>query len=120
MKGEIDITLGKCAKQETIAIIENNGQYWIGTNWCNNAQKKCPRKGMPTGEGYELCKNLCKQNSHAEVDACIKAGELAMGGTLYLLGHTYCCDNCKNVMTEYGIENVIIGTLPLSLLNKVE
>jgi deoxycytidylate deaminase len=110
---------GKCAKQETIAIIENNGQYWIGSNWCNNAQDECPRKLMKTGEGYELCKTICNQDNHAEVDVCIKVGENASGGTLYLLGHTYCCDNCKKVMSEYGIEEVVIGSIPKSILNEI-
>jgi deoxycytidylate deaminase len=110
---------GKCAKLETIAIIENNGQYWIGTNWCGNAQSECPRKDLPTGVGYEMCKDICKQISHAEVDACVNAGVEAKGGTLYLLGHTYCCDNCKNIMEEYGIVDVIIGRLPDSFMSKV-
>jgi deoxycytidylate deaminase len=109
---------GKCTKQETIAIIENNGQYWIGSNWCNNAQEECPRTGMETGIGYELCKSICEQQNHAEVDACIKAGENAKGGTLYLLGHTYCCDNCKMIMDQYGIKNVIIGKIPTNILSK--
>lgn len=26
----------KCTKQETVAIIENNGQYWISSNYCEN------------------------------------------------------------------------------------
>jgi len=110
---------GKCVKQETIAIIENNSQYWIGSNWCNDAQKECPRTGMKTGVGYELCKTICGQQNHAEVDACIKAGENAKGGTLYLLGHTYCCDHCKEVMSEYGIVDIVIGKLPDSFMQKI-
>lgn len=111
--------IGKCAKQETIAIIENNGQYWIGTNWCKNAQNECPRIDMETGVGYELCKNVCEQLNHAEVDACIKAGKNSIGGTLYLIGHTYCCDNCKKVMSEYGIKEIVIGQIPQSIFDKV-
>lgn len=104
--------IGKCAKQETIAIIENHGQYWVGTNWCASPQDICPRKEMATGVGYELCKEVCQQGHHAEVDACIKAGDSAKGGTLYLIGHTYCCDNCKKVIDFYGIKGVIIGKTP--------
>jgi len=110
---------GKCIKQETIAIIENNGQYWIGSNWCHNTQDECPRVGMISGEGYELCKSICGQLNHAEVDACMNAGIYAKGGTLYLLGHTYCCDNCKSVMSEFGIKEVIIGRIPESLSCKI-
>ena len=110
---------GKCIKQETIAIIENHGQYWIGSNWCNSGQKECPRVGLETGVGYELCKSICEQGNHAEVDACINAGANARGGTLYLLGHTYCCDNCKKTMSEFGIKKVIIGKIPESMSYKI-
>lgn len=103
---------GKCYKQETIAIIENNGRYWIGSNWCRNPQTECPRKNMLSGTGYDLCRNVCKQKNHAEIDACKQAGNSAKGGTLYLIGHTYCCDNCKETMSKYGIKQIIIGKLP--------
>ena len=110
---------GKCAKQETIAIIENHGRYWIGSNWCNNSQDICPRSNMKTGEGYELCRSICNQDYHAEVDACIKAGTNAKGGILYLLGHTYCCDNCKEIMNNFGIREVIIGKIPKCISSKI-
>jgi len=110
---EFEIDDRKCAKQTTIAVIENNGEYWVGSNWCDNPQPECPRREMETGEGYELCREICKQYSHAEVDACLKAGKKAEGGTLYLLGHTYCCENCKKVMEEHGIKEVVIGELPV-------
>lgn len=103
---------GPCAKQTTIAVIESNGTFYVGSNWCNTPQQTCPRKDLPSGVGYELCKSVCNQNAHAEVDACQKAGKNANGGTLYLVGHTYCCDNCKSVMAAYGIKDVVIGKLP--------
>ena len=102
----------RCAKQDTVAIIINNEKAWIGSNWCENPQSECPRKDLPTGVGYELCHDICKQHSHAEVDACLKAGKNAEGATLHLIGHTYCCDNCLKVMKEHNIDNVIIGQFP--------
>lgn len=103
-------SIKQCKKQTTIAIIMKDQQLIsIGTNEIHEDITECPRKGMATGEGYELCKSICKQNNHAEVDACIKAGEGAKGATLYLIGYTYCCDNCKKVMSEYGIEKIIIS-----------
>ena len=98
-----------CTKQTTVAVIINNGEFWVGTNSCDCPQKVCPREGMKTGEGYNLCKDVCKQKAHAEIDACLKAGKKARGGTLYLMGHTYCCDECKKVMKEYGIKKVVIN-----------
>lgn len=102
----------KCAKQDTIAIITNGNKAWIGSNWCQNPQAECPRKDMPTGVGYEMCKDICQQYSHAEVDACCNAGYNAEGATLYLIGHTYCCDNCKSVMDGFEIKDVVIGEYP--------
>jgi len=119
-KKGIYIMTGKCAKQETIAIIEClNGRYYIGSNFCRIPQTECPRKGMPTGEGYDICHKICYQNDHAEVNACREAGNDAKGGTLYLLGHTYCCDNCKETMNYYGIKEVIIGKLPDTFMSKL-
>ena len=101
-----------CAKLTTIAIITNGKHFWVGSNWCANPQKVCPRADMKTGEGYDLCKSICGQDHHAEVDACLKAGLYANGATLYLIGHTYCCDNCKAVMKEHGIKHTIIAGQP--------
>ena len=97
-----------CAKQTTIAIVKKGNKFVVGTNWCAAPQGECPRKDMPTGVGYELCKDVCKQHAHAEVDACEKAGTLAREATLYLIGHYYCCDDCKKVMKEAGIKKIII------------
>ena len=98
----------RCARQTTIAIIVNNGKHWIGTNNCESPQESCPRKDLPTGVGYELCKNICRQPGHAEENACKIAGKNAEGGILFLLGHTSCCDNCIKSMAEHKIKEVII------------
>jgi hypothetical protein len=101
-----------CAKLTTRAtIIAPNGERFVGTNAVNNPQATCPRAGMPTGVGYELCKSVCQQQSHAEVSACLAAGERARGGKLYLEGHYYACDDCKRVAAEHGVE-IIIGAPP--------
>lgn len=105
---------GPCAKLITVAIIENDGKYWIGTNWCNKPQKKCPRIHMKSGEGYEMCRNVCQQSGHAESNACRSAGYDASGGTLYLIGHIYCCEDCKRDMRDVGIKKVVIGEYPPS------
>ena len=99
---------GPCAKLTTTAtIIAPNGQRFVGTNFVNSPQLTCPREGMATGVGYHLCKEICDQPAHAEVNACLAAGERARGGTLYLEGHYYACDNCKRVAAEHGVEIVI-------------
>ena len=103
---------GKCAKQTVRAIIENNGKFYYGTNWCETPQETCPREGMPTGVGYELCKIICGQKRHADVDACLNAGENAKGGTMYLVGHYYSCDECRLVAKSHGIKKIVIGEYP--------
>jgi len=106
---------GPCAKLTVVAIIEKNGEYWVGTNLCYKPQKKCPRRSMTSGSGYELCKNICEQPYHAEVAACHSAGSInTQGATLYLIGHIYCCDDCKEIIKRYGIKKVVIGKYPPS------
>ncbi len=96
----------KCAKQTVIAIlITKDGEIFSGQNRCKNPQKVCPRKGMKSGDGYYLCKQICKQENHAEIDVCLKAGDKAKGSSIYLFGHTYSCQNCVDTMVKYGIEN---------------
>lgn len=102
----------RCFKQTTIAVVVNNGKAWVGSNWCHYPQPMCPRSGLATGEGYDLCHEICEQHAHAEVDACMKAHTNARGGTLYLIGHTYCCSRCNDVMKIYGISRIVIGEYP--------
>ena len=105
----LELNSNRCAKQITIAIIENKGSYWIGTNWCRNPQDKCPRGNLPSGEGYDKCRDICKQSGHAEENAVKAAGKKAKGGILYLIGHTYVCDNCRKIMNKAGIKKTILA-----------
>jgi deoxycytidylate deaminase len=98
----------KCAKQTTVAIIANGGKHWISTNYCDNAQPACPRGNLPTGVGYEMCKDICQQRNHAEMNVCRAAGEGARGGTLFLIGHYYCCESCRQAMEKYGIKKIVV------------
>ena len=98
-----------CTKQTTIAfIVKNNQVISFGTNFIQNYQAECPRSGLPTGVGYDLCKSVCDQPAHAEANACYEAGENAKDGILYLIGHYYICDNCKKIMKRFGIKKYII------------
>ena len=93
-----------CKKQRVFAfLVCKNGMVFPGENWCKNDIQECPRAEMATGKGYELCKSVCGQENHAEVDAIKKAGENAHGGKLYLFGHSYCCEDCKKEMEKYGV-----------------
>nr|BDD47793.1 hypothetical protein 11 [Deltaproteobacteria bacterium] len=98
-----------CAKLQVIALLVSpKGEIFVGTNWCHEPQEVCPRADLPSGVGYEMCENVCKQHAHAEVDACIQAGEAARGSKVYLIGHSYACDDCMKVMAKHGVETVHI------------
>jgi deoxycytidylate deaminase len=104
---------GPCAKQVVRAtIVALNGDRFYGENDCANPQEICPRGDMPSGVGYHLCKDICKQGAHAEVSAIIAAGPDAIGGKLYLEGHTYACNSCKAESEAAGIKEIIIASPP--------
>ncbi len=83
-------------------------------NCCD--MKFCLREQMsiPRGERYELCRSV-----HAEANAIIAAPrERMLGSTLYLacidaktgelVGGTTCCQMCKRMVINAGIEQVIV------------
>jgi len=105
--------IGPCAKQTVRAtIVTPEGYRFVATNYVLNAQATCPRGGMPTGEGYHLCREVCMQVGHAEINALRIAGKFARGATLYLEGHTYACEPCKAACDEAGIVALVIGAPP--------
>ncbi len=67
---------------------------------------------MPTVEGYELCRSVCNQLGHAEVNAIKLAGKHASGATLDVEGHTYACEECLSAARKAGITEVIVGEEP--------
>jgi deoxycytidylate deaminase len=103
-----------CVKQSVYAMIKTkDGTEIFGSNKMLNDITICPREiaGCVSGEGYHMCKDICNQIAHAEVDAINNSinSEISIyGATLTLVGHTYCCENCTNTMKKHGIETVII------------
>lgn len=102
-----ELKRGPCAKQTvTATIITPTGERFVGTNDCANPQTTCPRDaaGMKTGEGYHICREVCRQTGHAEINALRAAGEKARGATMYIEGHTYACGSCQEALTKAGVE----------------
>lgn len=101
---------GPCARKVvTATIITPSGRRFVGTNHCNNAQAVCPRGDMPTGVGYEMCRDICQQPGHAEMQALVNAaleGEAVAGGVIYIEGHTYACNSCLKTLAEAWIVDV--------------
>lgn len=104
---------GPCVKQTvTATIIAVDGRRFVGTNHCENPQQICPRAGLATGVGYELCRSVCRQPAHAEVNAVAAAGDAARGAVLYLEGHTYACAPCLSAADRAGITEIIYRAPP--------
>lgn len=95
---------GPCAKVRVQCyLFTKDGGTFVGENWCRNPQDKCPR--LP-GEDYTKCKEICKQDAHAEVNAINKAKEHGAdlkGAKAAILGHTYVCQHCKAALKSEGI-----------------
>ena len=101
-----------CKKQTVKAVlITMSGDVAYGSNSIRNVVNKCPRvvKKYKTGEGYHLCKEVCNQNEHAEIMAIRDAKEKGynlFNSKIYIVGHTYFCDNCTNEMIKNQISGV--------------
>ena len=105
---------GPCIKTRVKAtLITTDGKRYIGTNDVANPQAKCPRAHMPHFSGYEACKSVCGQESHAEISAINLAGDDACGSTIYLEGHFAACPDCQSAANAAGVAHIIIGA-PLS------
>lgn len=109
---------GPCVKQTvTATIVTVDGARFVGTNHCLAPQATCARAGLATGVGYHLCREICQQPAHAEVNAAIAAaGHDIRGATLYLEGHTYACEPCKETARSYGVYQIVIGAPPAEAL----
>lgn len=111
------MTPGPCVKQVvTATIVLPHGVRFTGTNHCYNSQKVCPRKDMPTGMGYELCRDICQQPGHAETQALMAAALAGYtnleGGVCFIEGHTYACTECIEALRLAGVEDVAFGPPP--------
>ena len=105
--------MGPCVKQTiTATLVATNGHRFVATNFCLTPQKVCPRAGLETGVGYDLCKTICNQIAHAEINVVMKASVFAKGSTIYLEGHTYACETCKSFAIKYGVKEIIVGSPP--------
>lgn len=107
---------GPCAKQVVTAVlVAPNGRRYYGENDCEAPQASCPRGNMPSGEGYHLCREVCRQKGHAEVRAILAAGEDAIGATIYLQGHVAACPSCRAFAETARVKEIIVAPPPLSL-----
>ena len=103
-------------------IVKNDEIISTGYNGAPRGRRNCVDMGfctrealkVPRGERYELCRSV-----HAEANAIIAAPrETMLGADLYLactdpktgapIGGTTCCQMCKRLVINAGIERVIV------------
>lgn len=94
-------------------VVDREGvMLGVGANGSSfHAEQGCIRKqlGCASGVGYHLCAG-CSPLNHAEVSALrrCKDKDAVRGGSLYLWGHYWCCDDCCREMRAAGIERVYL------------
>ena len=114
---------GTCLRRKFGAIIVKNDSIvstgYAGAprgrlNCCDRGVCLRDQLNIPRGERYELCRSV-----HAEANAIIAAPrETMLGADLYLactdpktgapIGGTTCCQMCKRLVINAGIERVIV------------
>lgn len=109
---------------QTGAVMVKDGNIiGRGANGSDHHEKHgCERvkRGIPTGEGYDLCEG-CHPKNHAEPRAIADAkagGHDTEGAHLYLWGHWWCCEPCWKAMMEAGIARVYLLEGSERLFNK--
>lgn len=84
-----------------------NGSVYHDKHGCERV-----KRGIPTGEGYELCEG-CHPKNHSEPRAIKNVKEkhpkadLAKAD-LYLWGHWWACEPCWKAIDKAGIRNVYL------------
>ncbi len=82
-----------------------NGSDYHDTHECERV-----KRGIPTGQGYELCEG-CHPKNHSEPKAIADAlanGHDPRGADLYLWGHWWCCEPCWRAIIGAGIARVYL------------
>jgi deoxycytidylate deaminase len=114
IEGSMSLAGYKCYKQSVIAMVEEDNLF--GSNNVKNKLSVCPRVeiGFASGAGYHICIEKCNGNNiheHAEISLINEAkrrGISLKNKTIYLLGHTYCCENCLKELREAGVSLIKI------------
>lgn len=103
-----------CAKRHVAAGIwvgtEKDQVFLMATNFCEFVGTSCPRIGLASGAGYELC-----QAKHAEANLAkrIKEEGLTIVRKIcWVTGHYYACEPCAKALKEIGIEEIRVREVP--------
>jgi len=95
-----------CFKHPVAVVIETSTQYILGWNGAptNTCHEECLRKGLPSGEGMNLCSGI-----HAErraISHAAKEGIKTDKGTIYM-NEWFPCADCAKSIIEAGIVRLV-------------
>ena len=104
--------LKPCRDRTIIAVIEDSGKFFIGTNGMMYDVGMCQRNeaNHKINQGYHLCKNVCVQPEHAEVAAINKwkAEAVNKSPILHVFGAKRVCDDCRRYAKQNGIRRIAV------------
>ena len=104
--------LKPCRDRTIIAVIEDSGKFFIGTNGMMYDVGVCQRNEVnhKINQGYHLCKNVCVQPEHAEVAAINKwkAEAVNKNPILHVFGAKRVCDDCRRYAKQNGIRRIAV------------
>lgn len=100
-----------CARRTVTAHATVGGVEYVGTNWCRNPQKVCPRGDVPTGVDWWKCEEVCKINGHAEIDLIRRVGGDLKGADVEICGHHYACDDCLDALKKANAGAIVFPQL---------
>lgn len=108
----------------SVVVINNQiiGQASNGSKYHSVYGCERVKRGIPTGENYELCEG-CHPKNHSEPKAILDAvknnpqAKLA-DGELYLWGHWWACEPCWRSIKKAGIKKVFLEENSYKLYNK--
>jgi deoxycytidylate deaminase len=130
----LPLNAGPCVKAHVTAVlVSSDGDVFQSTNFCRMPQTVCPREtqGFAPGQGYHLCKDVCGQRGHAEVNVI----DFALGHGLHKVRNAKLyvdydlkveaavnparvCGECQDYAKQAGVGDVVLGKptgyMPLS------
>lgn len=104
----------RCQDKTIVAVLRSNGRVFLGINGISESMTYCPRNVMEMGvnQGYSMCRSICRQESHAEVDAIdtwLRNSKADDTAEISIFGTGKICDNCMALLQKFNvsIRNVV-------------
>lgn len=104
----------RCQDKTIVAVLRSNGRVFFGINGISENMTYCPRNVMEMGvnQGYSMCRSICRQESHAEVDTIdtwLRNSTANDTAEISIYGTGKICDNCMALLQKFNvsIRNVV-------------